>query len=112
MSDRRWLPTLAELVDRHTILVLKLTYAKSNHNEIIVESAQVGYDIDLYKEKMQQKELTILENATFEIFDMNKKIWEIKDKMAKLEPTNEEYAILCVEAHLINSEKNKQDYKE
>ncbi len=55
MSNRKYLPTLSELVDRLSIVQLKEVFIPEHKNEYAKEISDILHDIDLtLKEKMLQ----------------------------------------------------------
>jgi hypothetical protein len=106
MSDRKWLPTLADLVDRLSILNVRSAVTGDNTKETKHERWQIQSDIYLYEDKMTAEDRVAMDGAYEEVYQINKEIWELKDKMAELMPTDEEYKDLLVKAHLVNSKKN------
>ena len=104
MCGRLWLPTLAELIDRWTILDLK-EQKLGKHPDITKEMELISQDINNNYEFSLEDDIAA-KNARKEIFEINKEIWELQDKMAELTPSDKEYRNCLVKAHLVNSRKN------
>src|SRR5262249_33704766 len=50
LSERRYLPTLPELIDRLSIVLLKAVFIPENHDAYMREADDIEHDIDLLME--------------------------------------------------------------
>ena len=80
MSERKWLPTLAELLDRLSIVQLKEIFICEHAAEYRAEIAQIEHDIDMlldaHKDKISAKHL----RAIMLVMLANRVIWENESK--------------------------------
>lgn len=80
MADRKYLPTLADLLDRLSIVQLKEIFIPEHHDEYKAERALIEHDIDLIlndlPNEMTAKEL----RAILMIMLANRVIWENESK--------------------------------
>ena len=83
MSERRYLPTLSELVDRLSIVQLKEVFIPEHKSEYAQEISDIIYDIDLL---LQEKDI-ILNGETIRaiivLSQMNLHIWHNESNYRK-----------------------------
>ena len=78
MTDRKYLPTLAELIDRLSIVQLKAIFIPENAQAYNEERALIEYDIDLL---LSGKTLAAKDvRAIMVVMLANRVIWENESK--------------------------------
>jgi hypothetical protein len=79
-KQRKFLPTLSDLVDRLTIVQLKAIFISEHRNEYLAERAMIEHDIDMIlgdrKKKIGASEI----HAIIVIMLANRFIWENESK--------------------------------
>lgn len=80
MSDRKYLPTLAELIDRLSIVQLKAIFIPEHTAEYVSERGMIEHDIDLilagHAGKIGAREI----HAILMVMLANRVIWESESK--------------------------------
>lgn len=80
MSDRKYLPTLAELIDRLSIVQLKAIFIPEHTAEYVSERGMIEHDIDLilagHAGKIGAREI----RAILMVMLANRVIWESESK--------------------------------
>lgn len=101
MSDRKYLPTLADLIDRLTIVQLKMIFIPDHRDEYMEERALIEHDIDmLLARPPTAREL----RAICIIMLANRFIWENE---SKARAGGSEQDTLLKLTHSINGVRNK-----
>ncbi len=80
MSERRYLPTFADLVDRLTIVQLKEVFIPEHAMEYRAERALIGHDIDLLLASRDRPVSATDIHAIAMIMLANRVIWENESK--------------------------------
>ncbi len=78
--QRRYLPTLADLVDRLTIVQMKAVFIPERKAEYIQERADIEHDIDLILDGLDRKIGAPEIHAIIVIMLANRFIWENESK--------------------------------
>ena len=103
MTDRKYLPTLAELIDRLSIVQLKEIYIPEHAEEYRGERALIEHDIDLILQSspvgMEAEDV----RAIIVLAIANRVIWENEAKARAGDPTSAE---LLRFTHSINGVRN------
>ena len=104
MTDRKYLPTFAELIDRMTICQLKSIFIPDNKEAYDEEISDIKYDLDqIIKEK--DVDLTAeLIRAISIVMLSNRYIWENESKVRSSADDDESYLLKLT--HSINGVRN------
>ena len=78
--ERKYLPTLADLVDRLTIVQLKMIFIPDRREEYIAERELVLHDVDLILGGLEQRIGAAEIHAIIVIMLANRFIWENESK--------------------------------
>jgi len=103
MSERRYLPTFAELVDRLSIVQLKAIFIPENKDAYEKEMSDIIHDLDLLLKEKQSAVTGRMVHAILVIMLTNRYIWENESK-ARL-GGNEQDKLLKL-THSINGVRN------
>lgn len=76
MSDRKYLPTLAELIDRLSIIQLKEVFIKEHKEEYAKEIADIVHDIQLCLDESKEPITAETIRAIVVLSQMNLHIWQ------------------------------------
>lgn len=107
--NRKYLPTMADLIDSLTINHIKALKFRDKKRAYEKEMSNICHDIDLI---VKQKNVSI--DAAFvriivRIAQLNLFIWKLKDRMHNANP--DDYAKFLTYAHELNGERNKMKNK-
>lgn len=107
--DRKFLPTLSDLIDSLTINQIKAVKFRNKKETYEKGLKNICHDIDLI---VKQRNVSI--DAAFvriivRIAQLNFFIWELKDRMHNANP--DDYAKFLTYAHELNGERNKMKNK-
>jgi len=80
MTERKYLPTLADLIDRLSIVQLKAIFIPDHHDEYMAERALIEHDIDLIISTIQNPITSRELHAILMIMLSNRVIWENESK--------------------------------
>ena len=83
MSDRKWLPTLGELVDRLSIHQLKEVFISENKENYAKEIKDLVHDIDMIIKEHKDKIDGDFIRALIVLSQMNAHIWYNETKVRK-----------------------------
>lgn len=83
MSDRKYLPTLSELIDRLSIVQLKEVFIPEHKNEYAKEIADIVHDIQLYLEESKEPITADTIRAIVVLSQMNLHIWHNESNYRK-----------------------------
>jgi pyoverdine/dityrosine biosynthesis protein Dit1 len=83
MSNRRYLPTLSELVDRLSIAQLKEVFIAEHKDEYAKEIADIVYDIQLYLKESKEPITAETIRAIVVLSQMNLHIWHNESNYRK-----------------------------
>jgi hypothetical protein len=75
MSDRKYLPTLSELIDRLSITQLKEVFITEHKTEYAVEIANIVHDIQLHLDESKEPITADTIRAIVVLSQMNLHIW-------------------------------------
>ncbi len=103
-QDRKYLPTLADLIDSLTINQIKEIKFRDKKSAYEKEIKEICHDIDLVIEEKQIKFSSKFIRIIVIIAQLNLYIWENKDKMQ--EGKEENYLQLLKLAHQLNGIRN------
>ena len=81
MSDRQWLPTLGELIDRLSIHQLKEIFIPENKDNYAKEIQQLVHDIDLVLKENKENITGEVIRALIVLAQMNCHIWYNETKV-------------------------------
>lgn len=107
MSERQFLPPLAELIDRMTITQIKLALLRSGKKDFSTELKKLSHDIDLI---IQENNILINSSVIQSVIilaQMNLHIWYNKDQMQSNLDNEAEYLRLLKLAHQLNGLRNQ-----
>ena len=76
MSERKYLPTLAELIDRLSIIQLKEVFITEHKEEYAKEIADIQYDIQLILDEGKEPVTAETIRAIIVLSQMNLHIWQ------------------------------------
>ncbi len=76
MSERKYLPTLAELIDRLSIIQLKEVFIKEHKEEYAKEIADIQHDIQLILDEGKEPITAETIRAIIVLSQMNLHIWQ------------------------------------
>jgi len=96
--------SIGELVDKITILKIKLKYLKGQ------KKANVKYEYDLLLDILKDSPILMEDNLIKELQNINQKLWEVEDKIRKKELNKdfeEEFIILARSVYRLNDERFK-----
>jgi len=102
-EGRRYLPTLAELIDRLTIVILKQVFIPENKDIYAAERKLIEHDIDIF-----QKGLSIIVSASVIVMLTNRFIWE-NESRARAGGSDQDR--LLKTTHSINGVRNRAKNK-
>lgn len=108
-TERKYLPTLADLIDSLTINQIKEIKFHDNKTAYTEELKKISHDIDIVINEKKVKINSKLIRLIILIAQLNLYIWENKDKMQKASP--EEYLKLLKFAHQLNGIRNNMKNK-
>ena len=103
-SERKFLPPLAELIDRLTVDQIKEVLLKGDKKSFADEMEKIAHDLDVIIEEKGLKLSARLIRIVIAIAQMNLHIWQNKDQMQK-DP--EHYDELLKLSHQLNGIKNQ-----
>lgn len=85
MTERKYLPTLAELIDRLSIVQLKEVFIPEHKNEYAQEISDILHDIDLYLEEGDNATLLRADmiRSIIVLAQMNLHIWHNESNYRK-----------------------------
>jgi len=83
MSDRKYLPTLSELIDRLSIVQLKEVFIPEHKNEYAKEIADIVHDIQLYLKESKEPITADTIRAIVVLSQMNLHIWHNESNYRK-----------------------------
>ena len=83
MKERKYLPTLSELVDRLSIVQLKEVFITDHKEEYAKEIAQIVHDIQLLLEESDQPITAKVVRAIVVLSQMNLHIWHNESNYRK-----------------------------
>jgi hypothetical protein len=83
MKERKYLPTLSELVDRLSIVQLKEVFITDHKEEYAKEIAQIVHDIQLLLEESDQSITAEVVRAIVVLSQMNLHIWHNESNYRK-----------------------------
>jgi pyoverdine/dityrosine biosynthesis protein Dit1 len=83
MSNRRYLPTLSELVDRLSIAQLKEVFIAEHKDEYATEMADIVHDIQLYLKESKEPITADTIRAIVVLSQMNLHIWHNESNYRK-----------------------------
>jgi hypothetical protein len=83
MSERKYLPTLGELVDRLSIVQLKEVFLPEHKNEYANEIADIVHDIQLYLNESKEPVTAETIRAIIVLSQMNLHIWHNESNYRK-----------------------------
>jgi hypothetical protein len=83
MSNRRYLPTLSELVDRLSIAQLKEVFIAEHKDEYATEIADIVHDIQLYLKESKEPITADTIRAIVVLSQMNLHIWHNESNYRK-----------------------------
>ena len=83
MSDRKYLPTLSELVDRLSIVQLKEVFIAEHKDEYAKEIADIVHDIQLYLKESKEPITAETIRAIVVLSQMNLHIWHNESNYRK-----------------------------
>lgn len=104
MSDRKILPTLADLLDTKSILELKMQAFPQHLKAYEIEHKKIRHDINLILKAHHRVFDNILLQLFNNLLNINDTIWRLKDRMIKDPEHATEY---LMKAHEINSLRNE-----
>ena len=96
--------SIGELVDKITILKIKLKYLKGQ------KKANVKYEYDLLLKILKESPILMEDNLIKELQNINQKLWEVEDKIRKKELNKnfeEEFIELARSVYRLNDERFK-----
>jgi len=103
VTDRKYLPTLSDLVDRLTIVQLKAIFIPEHAEEYVAERVLIEHDIDLILAGNSEKVTAADIHAIIMIMLTNRFIWENESKARA--GGNEQNELLRL-THSINGVRN------
>ena len=83
MSDRKYLPTLSELIDRLSIVQLKEVFIPEHKDEYAKEIADIIHDIQLYLDESKEPITADTIRAIVVLSQMNLHIWHNESNYRK-----------------------------
>ena len=83
MTDRKYLPTLSELVDRLSIAQLKEVFIPEHKEEYALEISDIVHDIQLHLEESEQSVTAEVIRAVIVLSQMNLHIWHNESNYRK-----------------------------
>ena len=83
MSDRKYLPTLSELIDRLSIVQLKEVFIPEHKDEYAKEIKAIVHDIQLYLEESKEPITADTIRAIVVLSQMNLHIWHNESNYRK-----------------------------
>jgi hypothetical protein len=83
MSDRKYLPTLSELIDRLSIVQLKEVFIPEHKNEYAEEIKAIIHDIQLYLDESKEPITADTIRAIIVLSQMNLHIWHNESNYRK-----------------------------
>ena len=96
--------SIGELVDKITILKIKLKYLKGQ------KKANVKYEYDLLLDILKDSPILMEDNLIKKLQDINQKLWEVEDRIRKKELNKnfeEEFIELARSVYRLNDERFK-----
>ncbi len=103
-QDRKYLPTLAELIDSLTINQIKEIKFRDRKVAYAKEIKKICHDIDLIIDEKKTRINSKLIRVIVAIAQLNLYIWENKDRMQQED--QEQYLKLLKHAHQLNGVRN------
>lgn len=104
MTERHYLPTLADLIDRLSIVQLKEIFIQEHSAEYKAERQLIEHDIDLILEEIPH-DITVKElHAVLMIMLTNRVIWENESKARAGGPEQDKFLKFT---HSINGVRNR-----
>jgi hypothetical protein len=103
-KERKYLPTLAELIDRQSICILKSIFIPHNKSEYDKEVRDIGHDIDILLEENDTKLNAISVKAIMVTMLSNRYIWE-NETLAR-NGDSQDFSLLK-KTHSINGVRNE-----
>ena len=83
MSERKYLPTLSELIDRLSIVQLKEVFISEHKDEYAKEIAAIIHDIQLYLDESKEPVTADTVRAIVVLSQMNLHIWHNESNYRK-----------------------------
>jgi len=83
MSERKYLPTLSELIDRLSIVQLKEVFISEHKNEYAKEIQDIVHDIQLYLDESKEPITADTIRAIVVLSQMNLHIWHNESNYRK-----------------------------
>jgi|TARA_R110000824_G_scaffold270466_1_gene458922 hypothetical protein len=104
MTDRKYLPTFAELIDRMTICQLKSIFIPDNKEAYDEEISDIKYDLDqIIKDKNVDLTAELIRAVSIVMLS-NRYIWENESKVRNSADDDESYLLKLT--HSINGVRN------
>lgn len=104
MTDRKYLPTFAELIDRMTICQLKSIFIPDNKEAYDEEISDIKYDLDqIIKDKNVDLTAELIRAISIVMLS-NRYIWENESKVRNSADDDESYLLKLT--HSINGVRN------
>ena len=104
MTDRKYLPTFAELIDRMTICQLKSIFIPDNKEAYDEEISDIKYDLDqIIKDKNVDLTAELIRAVSIVMLS-NRYIWENESKVRNSADEDESYLLKLT--HSINGVRN------
>ena len=105
--ERRYLPTFSELIDRLSIIEIKLVLDVKNSSDYLHELSLLKNDIQFELESKDTNLDINLIQILISLGQMNLHIWYIKDKMKSQLDQPDKYAANMKLAHQLNGLRNQ-----
>ena len=106
-NERLFLPPLAELLDRLTVIQIKQALLGDKKKEFANEMQKISHDMDLIIEENDIRLTSKIIRIIVLISQMNLHIWKNKDLMQENLENDEEYLRLLKLAHQLNGIRNR-----
>ncbi len=103
MSERKYLPTFSDLVDRMSIVMLKSIFIQEHHDEYVEERGLIEHDIDLILTEKEYKITAADIRALMGVMLANHYIWTNE---AKAREGGSEQDKLLKLTHSVNGARN------
>ena len=106
-TERQFLPTFAELIDRMTVTQIKLNLVENGKDDFKEELRKISSDLDLILTTNPIHLTGELISSFVTIAQLNLHIWNNKDKMQENLENEAEYLRLLKLSHQLNGYRNK-----
>ena len=106
-TQRQFLPTFSELIDRMTVTQIKLNLIENGKEDFREELRKISSDLDLILAKNPIAFSGDLILTFITIAQLNLHIWHNKDKMQENLKNEEEYLRLLKLSHQLNGYRNQ-----